>query len=260
MRSVRRGFVIALVALAPIVSLGWTVTAAPSLPGATPWSAAIQPNNFPLAGRTIVIDAGHGGTDPGARDHYEVKGAFCPWISCPDEKDLNLRAALWARDLLKAQGASVVMTRETDVTVSLAQRVAVANAANADLFVSVHHNSCCGGRGTETFYYGEGATYSVEGKALAREIQDRVVANLGTYDRGIHADADWLGYHLHVLRYTRMPAALVEVAFMDSQADYDRALRPDAAILVGEAIEAAVVERSGSIGSDDRPPRAITRA
>lgn len=198
---------------------------------------------FPLAGVVIAIDAGHGGTDPGARDYYEVKGLPCPWLSCPDEKQLNLRAALWARDLLAASGADVVMTRETDATVSLATRVAIANDASADLFVSIHHNSCCGGHGTETFYWGSGSTYSVQGKLLASAIQESVVDALGTHDRGIHADKDWLGFHLYVLRYTKMPAALVEVAFLDDREDYDRVASPDAALLTGDAVADAIEER-----------------
>ena len=200
------------------------------------------PALLPLAGHVVAIDPGHGGSDPGARDYYAVNGETCPYLfGCPDEKDLNLEAALWARDLLELRGATVVMTRDADETVSLASRVAIANDADAELFVSVHHNSCCGGEGTESFYYGYGATYSAQGRALASELQDRVVAALGTHDRGIHADRDWLGYHLYVLRYTQMPAALVEVAFMDDEEDY--AAAHDAALQVGLAVADAVEAR-----------------
>lgn len=198
---------------------------------------------LPLAGRVIAIDPGHGGADPGALDFYERNGRACPWVDCPDEAELDLRIGLLTAQLLEARGATVVLTRSSDATVSLASRVAQANAADADLFVSIHHNSCCGGRGTETFYYGAGASYSVQGKALARELQERVVDAMGTHDRGIHADADWLGYHLYVLRYTRMPAALVEVAFMDHESDYDSAVLPTSSALVAQAVADAVEAR-----------------
>lgn len=194
----------------------------------------------PLAGYTVAIDAGHGGSDPGAIDHYQRNGRACPDLfGCPDEETLNLDAARWAADMLESRGARVVRTRDADETVSLARRVATANDADADLFVSIHHNSG-GGDGTETFYFGSGATYSVQGKALAEELQDRVVGTLGTRDRGTHADKDWLGYHLYVLRYTQMPAALVEVAFMDDQSDYDTARNAafDVGLAVADAVEA----------------------
>lgn len=204
-------------------------------------SATALPLFFPLSGFVVAIDAGHGGTDTGATDVYQRRGVACPDpFGCPDEEALNLAAAQWARDLLEWRGATVVMTRDADETVSLASRVSMANEADADLFVSIHHNSG-GGRGTETFYYGDGPSYSVQGRALALELQARVVDALGTRDRGIHADEDWLGYHLYVLRYTRMPAALVEVAFMDDQGDYDTAR--GAAFDVGSAVADAVEAR-----------------
>lgn len=204
-------------------------------------SATALPFLLPLSGFVVAIDAGHGGADPGATDDYQRRGVACPDLfGCPDEGALNLAAAQWARDILEWRGATVVMTRDSDETVSLASRVAMANDADADLFVSIHHNSG-GGEGTETFYYGDGASYSVQGRALAQELQTRVTDALGTRDRGIHADQDWLGYHLYVLRFTRMPAALVEVAFMDDQSDYDTAR--GAAFDVGSAVADAVEAR-----------------
>ncbi len=158
-----------------------------------------------LAGKKIAVDAGHGGTDPGASG-YGL-----------DEKTVTLDVALRLRDLLQADGATVVMTRTTDATVSLADRVATANSNNVDRFVSVHANSCgsCGGKGTETYYHSSLPSTSTSAD-LAREAQKKVVALLGTNDRGVKT-ADF-----YVLRETNMPAILVETAFID-QAD-DNAL------------------------------------
>ena len=84
-----------------------------------------------LGVRTIVIDPGHGGADPGCIDPTALY-----------EKDLTLDISLRLRDLLKANtGLSVLMTRETDIAVPLENRTVIANQRRADLFVSVHINA-----------------------------------------------------------------------------------------------------------------------
>lgn len=82
-----------------------------------------------LYGRKIFIDPGHGGQDPGAVQNGYV------------EKNVNLSLALKLKNELISHGAVVVMSRDSDVTLDLAQRVNMANAANADLLLSIHHNS-----------------------------------------------------------------------------------------------------------------------
>lgn len=90
---------------------------------------AMNKKPLPLR-KVIVIDAGHGGHDPGARG---VKG----W-----EKDINLASALTLKDRLEKDGRyKVVLTRETDVYVPLDSRVRIAQRANADLFISLHSDS-----------------------------------------------------------------------------------------------------------------------
>ncbi|PKL39477.1 MAG: hypothetical protein CVV41_20790 [Candidatus Riflebacteria bacterium HGW-Riflebacteria-1] len=84
----------------------------------------------PLKGISILLDPGHGGTDPGAVGPTGLK-----------ESAVNLRVARYLRDLLKADGAEVTMTRDKDVFISLADRVAMATKRNPDLFVSIHHNA-----------------------------------------------------------------------------------------------------------------------
>ncbi|MFA5356199.1 MAG: N-acetylmuramoyl-L-alanine amidase [Candidatus Omnitrophota bacterium] len=80
--------------------------------------------------RKVVIDAGHGGKDPGAIGRNGLK-----------EKDVNLDIAKRLSKMLKAEGIDVVMTRSSDIFVSLARRVSIANSSGADLFISVHANA-----------------------------------------------------------------------------------------------------------------------
>ena len=79
--------------------------------------------------KTVVIDPGHGGSDPGA-----VSGKI-------NEKDLNLQVAKILKDLLDQKGMTVYMTRSEDRYVGLHQRAEFANNLKADLFVSIHHNA-----------------------------------------------------------------------------------------------------------------------
>lgn len=115
-----------------------------------PAPQAIDPVAFSLGVRKIVLDAGHGGSDPGARAAYGV------W-----EKDLTLDIARRLRKLLEEASFEVVMTRERDETVSLRQRALFANTQKGDLFVSIHVNSlelnsapARAYRGVETYYLG----------------------------------------------------------------------------------------------------------
>jgi len=102
----------------------------------------------------IVLDAGHGGIDCGARGHR----GLC-------EKEVTLDLALRVRRLLEAKGVRITMTREDDRRISLEQRVEVAQQAGADLFVSLHINSSPNrsAKGVETYVYGQ----SVSSRSLA---------------------------------------------------------------------------------------------
>lgn len=153
-----------------------------------------------LAGRVIVIDPGHGGSDPGAVG-----------ITGLQEKEVVLDVSLRVADQLRAAGAEVIMTRETDVFISLVQRVAISESAGADVFVSVHANahpsSAIGG--TETYYYHNKATSNASFK-LASSLQHELVGALGLRNIGVKY-ASFL-----VIRQTSMPSALVELAFLSN--------------------------------------------
>jgi len=87
------------------------------------------PNPLQLSGKVIVLDAGHGGADPGAVAN-----------NC-QEKNLNYSLVQRIADHLSDTGATIILTRENDTYYSLSQRVAFTNNQNADLFVSIHHDS-----------------------------------------------------------------------------------------------------------------------
>lgn len=157
-----------------------------------------------LSGRKICIDPGHGGTDPGA---LGVNGS-----TYPDEADLVLDIDLRFRTLLTGDDASVLMTRDTDTTVSLANRVDQANAWGATIFLATHLNSAdaASASGTETFAYQSGGTSD----ALANKVQDELIDHMARVDRGVKYES------FYVIKYTDMPAILSEGVFVSNSGDF----------------------------------------
>ena len=152
----------------------------------------------PLAGRIIVVDPGHGGSDPGA---IGKGGIF--------EKDYTLNIGLKLKEHLKQAGATVIMTRDKDVYPTLEERAALANHLSADIFISIHCNSFVTREmgGTETYI---ARTPSAESIVLASEIQANLVNEIKLFDRGVKYE------EFSVLVNTEMPAVLVEVAFISN--------------------------------------------
>ncbi len=153
----------------------------------------------------IYIDAGHGGTDPGA----SANGL--------QEKNVTLNIALQVRSILTANwSVSVRMSRTTDITRSLTWRTDDANAWGADIFVSVHINAG-GGTGFESYRYPGTAGNTLR---LHSNIHSRVLSNMRTVaavtDRGQKTA------NFHVLRETVMPAVLTENLFVDTVADANK--------------------------------------
>lgn len=196
-----------------------------------------------LAGKTIAIDAGHGGV-AGARG-----------IGCL-EKDVNLAVALRVEKLLKDAGAIPLMIRRTDKDVKLDERPAFAERHSADLFVSIHHNALGGTNksitGTETFYH----AYDPSSRALAYCLQLEVLAQTGQYNRKVKSDYDrYPGSGFAVLRGASMPSALIEVAFIDNAADAARARDAGFQQKVAEGIVRGIREYfEGSPGSSAGRP------
>jgi N-acetylmuramoyl-L-alanine amidase len=156
-----------------------------------------------LTGKTIVIDPGHGGSDPGAIGFSGLQ-----------EKLVNISVAQHLVALLNQAGANVVITRSGDQSVSHQQRMDLANSSNADLFVSIHANSFTNpeSNGTESHYCAEN-DYSSASRFLAHQLQRELVSVLNLRNRGVKSS------NFYVLKNTVMPAALVELAFMSNQTE-----------------------------------------
>lgn len=157
-------------------------------------------NNGGANGKTVVIDAGHGGRDSGAA----ANGLR--------EKDLALDVSLRTRDKLQALGYKVLMSRTTDIYPSLSDRYNLANNNNADAFVSVHFNSASAptATGIETLY----STKNSANKGFAQSIQGQLINQTGERDRGLK-----LRNNLAVLNGTRGPSSLVELGFINNPND-----------------------------------------
>ena len=158
--------------------------------------------------RSVYLDAGHGGEDPGAI-HTDEDGTI--WR----ESNINLGVTLKVKEILEKNNVKVVMTREDDKTVELTTRAPMANKAETALFVSIHTNSIEGDKphGIETWGSLElSATYAgVTDKTLASNVQKAVIKKTGAYDRGIKDTTT-----LAVIRGSIMPSVLVEVGFISN--------------------------------------------
>lgn len=139
----------------------------------------------------VYVDAGHGGSDPGA-----VANGI-------REKDINLAIALKVRDKLRALGVQVVMNRETDVFVAFQDTAAHANSVKPDAFISIHANAAtAAAHGIETYY-----NKSID-LPLANEVHSRLISYTGANNRGVK----WNEFY--VTKHTTMPAILTEVGFV----------------------------------------------
>lgn len=148
----------------------------------------------------VVLDAGHGGDNPGAV--YNGRR----------EKDDALNLTLAVGEILEANGVDVYYTRDTDVFETPLQKVQEANRTEADYFVSIHRNSSPVPNqytGIETLVYNR---YG-EAAELAYNINEELEA-VGFENQGVNERTN-----LAVLRRTRMPAVLVEVGFINTEAD-----------------------------------------
>ena len=162
--------------------------------------------------KVIVVDAGHGGSDSGALK-MGVK-----------ESDLNLDIVLALKSIFEAAGdknIKVYYTRLEDKALSLQERAALSNKADADLFISVHNNASSSG----SFNYQNGTMvlYSpsdknkYNSKGFARICLENVTESAGSKDLGLRADDD-----LHVVRVPEAPAVLIEAGYMTNYNELDR--------------------------------------
>ena len=188
--------------------------------------------------RTIVLDPGHGGGDRGTRGRTGR------------EKELTLDLAKRVERNLAGNDVRVVLTRTSDKTVPLEDRVEFARAKGADLFVSLHFNSggsadgietyCAppaGARSTASSWFGGGDRdampsnrFDNQNAWLAHCTQKALLRVTGVTDRGVRRA------RFYVLRYASSPAILVEAGFLSSPAEEQRILRTDYRELLAKAI------------------------
>ncbi len=221
-------------------------TAEPPIPQIPPADLSLAV--MPLSVKRVVIDPGHGGSQPGAISSTGLA-----------EKDVTLDIALRLRQLLKQSPYEVLLTRETDQTVTLADRVAFANSKKADLFISIHINSMPTRsiRPLETYYVGPSKDPKVlqlasienrdSGYSLSqyRQLLEKVYLDVRRNEsRGLAKSVDAELYKslkplnpklddrgvkmapFAVLVGTQMPAVLAEVSSVSNEED-DKSLKDD---------------------------------
>ncbi len=184
----------------------------------------MKDENANTSDRLIVIDAGHGGKDPGATSVNKRK-----------EKDLNLSISLKLNDALEAKGYNTIMTRDKDEFIDLYERARIANDNYADVFVSIHGNAHDNKSisGIQVLYCP--ATQSekkeVDQHPFAKIIMDELLKATGAADKGIIQRPN-----LVVLRETKMPSVLVETGFLSNAAEENLLFTEDYQYKIVDAI------------------------
>lgn len=217
----------------------------------------LAPKKHVAAGRprTLVIDAGHGGNDPGNRN---------PRLGLV-EKTLTLDVARRLERRLRAQGFRVFLTRTTDRRVELETRTRLIARTGADLFVSIHFNGFPDGRvrGAETFvmtpHYHRSTPQRERDQALIStrhpgnahddanvllgyHVHRQLVTQLDVPDRGLKR------FRYHVLRHATCPAVLVEAGFLSNPTDGQAIGSPAHRERIAEAIADGIQAYSASVG------------
>lgn len=162
----------------------------------------------------IVLDAGHGGLDKGAKIKY-------PYV---EEKKQTLSTVRFTKQYLEQLGYRVVLTRSKDYFVPLSKRVDIANNANSELFISVHFNSCPNktASGVEIYFFNsaENKLRTKNSKNLAHCVLADICKNTNAKSRGIKKGP------FCVIRDTKMPAILIEAGFLTNPQERDSIRNP----------------------------------
>ena len=159
-----------------------------------------------LKNRIILMDAGHGGKDPGASSQGVT------------EKSIVIKVAKLVEQKLKSAGATVIMSRTGDTYPSLQDRVALSKSTNTELFVSIHVNAAANKSvtGTETFYNLSANDNGAESKVLATKIQQEIIKNASMNNRGTKEG------EFYVIKQMEIPSVLVELGFITNQQDLNK--------------------------------------
>jgi N-acetylmuramoyl-L-alanine amidase len=173
-----------------------------------------------VANTTVVLDAGHGGSDPGAQ-----RGDI-------QEKELTLGITFKLKKYLESKGIRVVMTRSDDSFVSLEDRVKITNSTSADAFVSVHINSLESNNaitGIETYFQND------RSRSLANLIHASLVKELAVPDRNVRKA------RFYVINHTPLPAVLAEVGFISNKDERDKLISSDYQHQIAQALANGVI-------------------
>ncbi len=208
-------------------------TQASALPTTPPPSRVPAPSanagalpSVPKTSMRVVIDPGHGGGDPGAVGIGGIR-----------ESEVVLDISRQVVNLLKQQGVDAVLTRSRDEEIELEPRVAFAERANGDVFVSIHANAFDASRtdvnGIETYYYSGGGSGS---RQLAQLVQTSMIQSLGARDRGVRTA------NFYVIKNTSMPAILVETGFVTGREDADRFATASGRSQIAQAIARGILQ------------------
>lgn len=180
-----------------------------------------------LFDKVVVIDAGHGGKDPGALANGLV------------EKTLNLQITYYLKEMLDEDGTvQVYYTRLDDVYPTLQERCDLANEIDADFFLSIHNNAFNPSeKGTETLFFPWNDPNALSSPDLAEIVHKNIIDMTGNHDRGMKSREN-----LFVLKNTTMPAVLIEGAFLTNTGDAAK-LKEDLYLrTVAEAIYKSIIE------------------
>ncbi len=182
----------------------------------------------PLAGVSVLLDAGHGDTDTGALGVMGIEG--------PNEKEANLAVTIAAKYRLEQLGATVYTIRTDDTFYTLEERNKSITEYMPDFFISVHHNSILTSQdatdvnGVECYYFYD------DSQLLAQTLVSEIVQATNRNERG----ANW-GYY-YVARNTICPAVLLECAFMRNPLEYEGIIDDDVTWAVGDAIASSILQ------------------
>ncbi len=167
----------------------------------------------PLSGKTVIVDAGHGGKDIGAPGPSGSSSAL-------HEADLNLGIALVLRDKLESLGAKVIMIRETDETVDLYTRIDILASMIPDMMISVHQNSVADTTNAAKARGFLGLYSDMAGVTLARTVSDTVCSELARTQRPTAYQM------LAVARNHRYPSTLCEMSFISNPEEFQWTITP----------------------------------
>jgi N-acetylmuramoyl-L-alanine amidase len=245
-------------ALAPIAIIARAALPTFRAPDSSTTDERLAATAFPLAVKRVVLDAGHGGTDPGAT------------TTDLTEKAITLDIGARLKTLLEGEGYEVIVTRDGDRTIALKDRAVLANSSKSDIFVSIHVNAIIKhteSRGIETYYLGATddpsltklaaaenrvSGYSMadmrklldsvyadarrdESHALAAAVQQNLYTNLRAHDPGLE---NWgvKRAPFVVLVATDMPAILAEVGCISNEKEAAMLRRPDHRQKIADAL------------------------